>query len=303
MLSFVLGVLLTSSLILIFRTFPTFRINTFQAVVVNYCVCVLTGWITFGNYRQFFQLDFTETWVWQSMMLGALFISTFYLMAITTHQAGVTVTTVVNKISLVIPVAFSLFIFKTSTKLFDWINYSGLLLALGAIILSSIKKESPQSFQKIGILSLLLPFVVFVMSGLVDLTSSYLSWRFVTPERFEIFPILAFSGAASIGLVILLGQMIFLRKFPDFRSMVGGVSLGIPNFFSFYYMILALQYFQNNGSLMFPIFNISVILVSTAVAWSVFKEKLTTINQLGMLMAVLAIIAVAYQEIYIYFKF
>jgi drug/metabolite transporter (DMT)-like permease len=299
MLNFALSAVLTSCLIISFRTFQIFRINSFQAVVYNYWVCVFTGVITFGNLNEILRLNVREPWVWQSMSLGGLFISVFYLMAVTTHRVGVTITTVVNKTSLLIPVCFSLFVFGTASKQFDLINYGGLILAVCAIVLSSYKKANTDTPANSSlIVSMILPLWVFVGSGLVDLAASYLSWQYITPERSAVFPILAFGGAGSIGLIILVFQSVHARKLPSLKSAFGGTYLGIPNFFSFYFLILALQDFKQDGALLFPLLNIAVILISALVAWVLFKEKLSALNRVGMLLAIIAIVAVAYQEIW-----
>ena len=79
-------------------------------------------------------------------------------------------------------------------------------------------------------------------------------------------------------------------------SLAGAVTLGIPNFLSFYTLLLALSAFGGNGALVYPIYNIGVILVAAAVAGFFFHEKLSTANRIGLGLAVLAIGLLSWQQ-------
>ncbi|RYF50001.1 MAG: EamA/RhaT family transporter, partial [Cytophagaceae bacterium] len=142
MLFLSLSILLSVFLLLNFRLFPRYEINTFQAIVFNYPVCFLTGWLLLPS-GQSFTIDFSQTWTWLSLGLGVGFILTFLLSGASTQRTGITATSLANNLSLVIPVCFSLFIFRTGggASGFDTLNYLGLVLAVVAVGLSTYKKE------------------------------------------------------------------------------------------------------------------------------------------------------------------
>ena len=48
---------------------------------------------------------------------------------------------------------------------------------------------------------------------------------------------------------------------------------------------------------MYPIYNIGVILISTLVSIMFFKEKLNALNIVGLILAVVAIFLISWQEI------
>ena len=131
---------------------------------------------------------------------------------------------------------------------------------------------------------------------MVDTIINYANIYHIDEAGTRIFPVQAFFIAGVIGAARLYfkGER-FMR-----RSIFGGIYLGIPNYFSIYFVLKALTAFENDGSLMFPILNISVILVSSFVALIFFRERLSWINWFGLLMAIGAIYLISYQEIMAY---
>lgn len=120
-----------------FRSFSHFKINTFPAIVVNYFVCMVTGLVYAGPQNVFSQWQCKANWLWPAVFLGIIFVSTFYLMARTTQLRGVSVATVASKMSLAIPVIFSLFVFKYGVQNLDAWNKLGIVLSLAAIFMVS----------------------------------------------------------------------------------------------------------------------------------------------------------------------
>jgi drug/metabolite transporter (DMT)-like permease len=290
----VLCTVMSVAIFLSFRSFSQFRINTFQAIVVNYVVCVITGLAFIGEWDILSVIDVGASWFPYAILLGILFIFTFYLMALTAQKISVTVSSVANKMSLVIPVAFSLFVFDVELKQFDWVNYSGIILAIAAIYLSSIRKKSElkmvEGLPK-GIL--FLPVIVFLMGGIIDTLFNYVSYLHLPEGQEAVFSVLIFLSAGIIGILTL-----FIRNRQlEFKSFIGGLYLGIPNYFSIYFLVRALESFQNDGAFVFPVLNIGIILFSSFFSILLYREKLTWLNQLGLFIAIIALVFLSYQEI------
>ena len=91
MLFLALSVALSVLLLLNFRLFPRYEINTFQAIVFNYPVCFLTGLLLLPA-GQSFTIDFGQTWTWLALGLGVGFILTFLLSGASTQRMGITAT-------------------------------------------------------------------------------------------------------------------------------------------------------------------------------------------------------------------
>ena len=290
----ILAILINALIFVCFKYFGVLKVDTLQAIVVNYFVCVITGFVFLGDWEILSLSIFSRPWFLAALMLGIVFISTFFLMAYTTQNAGITVATIAAKMSLIIPVLFSLFIFKNATKHYDFWNVLGIVLALVSIVLTSLKKEEQKRhlFQSLKLLGL--PVLVFVLSGVIDTTLNFVSDTYLTSAQDQAsFPIVNFGVAGIAGLILtFISKSRWQRK-----SVVAGIALGVPNYFSIYLIIKVLDFFHNDGAFTFPILNMGIILTSTLFALLLFKERLSVINKLGVALAVLALILVAYQEI------
>jgi drug/metabolite transporter (DMT)-like permease len=294
MLHFSLAVLLTVSLYLMMRAFPRYKVDTFQAIVFNYYSCVVTGLLLMPSFDQFKVISWGLPTL-LTLLLGIVFIAVFLLMGLTTVKVNVTVASLAGNMSLVIPVLFGLLVFRNNNKDFTWLNYLGLILALVALALSTIKKDN-NSTTKLGS-AWVLPLVLFVASGLSNTLINYLNMTYYTADQSSLFTIIACSGSIVAGTSLLVYRIFSGQATFHFRHVVAGLLLGIPNFLSFYFLLAALADFGNSAAFVFPIYNILCMLVSALAAWILFKEKLEPVNKIGLVVAILAIILISYQEL------
>lgn len=297
-----LSILLSVLLLLNFRVFPRYEVNTFQAIVFNYPVCFLTGLLLLPA-GQSFTIDFSQTWTWLAFVLGVGFILTFLLSGASTQRMGITATSLANNLSLVIPVCFSLFIFKTGGKVFDALNYLGLILAVIAVGLSTYKKEAPatdsakSTSRRLGA-NVLLPVAVFLFYGATNTMINYMNIHYIpSAEKTIQVTLTMVLGAIAAGLLMLAIRLIQGKETFQPRSLLGAVTLGVPNFLSFYTLVLALSAFGGNGAFVYPLYNIGVILLAALMAALFFREQLTTANKIGLGLAVLAISLISWQEL------
>ncbi|MDX5348773.1 MAG: hypothetical protein LPJ89_04725 [Hymenobacteraceae bacterium] len=300
MIYLLLCILCTTSLIFIFKVYEQFKVHTFQAIVINYLTCIVIGILMPDNKFDFSSDILTQPWLYTAMLLGSIFIGTFYLIALTTQQVGITAASVATKISLVIPVLFSLLVLQNNLKDYTLLNYAGMAVALVAIVLASVRPQEHASPTASGVLVMLLPFIVFLNSGIADVIINYTNHHFLKPDEAGLFTMLTFTTSAVIGSLVLLYQIIFNKVPFAIRSILAGVLLGIPNYFSIYFLIKALSAFENDGAFLFPVNNIGIILAGAAGAVLIFNEKLSKTNVAGIGLAVLALALISYQEILTY---
>ena len=302
MLFLALSIVLSVLLLLNFRVFPRYDVNTFQAIVFNYLVCFLTGWLLLPA-GQSFTIDFSQTWTWLALGLGVGFILTFLLSGASTQRMGITATSLANNLSLVIPVCFSLFIFRTGGKVFDALNYLGLALAVLAVGLSTYRNPSETSAtadattRRIGA-DVLLPVGVFLFYGATNTMINYMNIHYIPSADKTIQVTLTMVlGAVVAGLVMLVVRLIQGNEAIQGRNLVAAITLGVPNFLSFYTLLLALSAFGSNGAFVYPLYNIGVILLAALLAALFFREPLSTANKIGLALAVVAIGLISWQEL------
>lgn len=300
MLSLCLSILLSVALLLNFRIFPRYQVNTFQAIVFNYPVCFLTGYVLLPV-GQSFSIDFAQTWTYLALGLGVGFIITFLLSGASTQRMGITATSLANNLSLVIPVCFSLFVFGTGGKAFDALNYLGLLLAVVAVGLSTYKEgEASKEEREQGRLGagVLLPVAVFLCYGATNTMINYMNLRYIpSADKTVQVTLTMVVGAIAAGLLMLAVRLTQGKETFQPKALIGAVTLGVPNFLSFYTLLLALSAYGGNGAFVYPLYNIGVIGVAALVAAVFFHERLSVLNKVGLVLAVLAIGLISWQEL------
>ncbi|MET3126710.1 drug/metabolite transporter (DMT)-like permease [Arcicella rosea] len=297
MIDLLLSIIFSVLLLINFRLHPRFGVNTFQTIILNYPVCIITG-LLFLPENQHFSLDLSETSTLLAMLLGVGFVITFMLSGISTQRIGMAMTSLANNMSLVVPVIFSLVVLKMSSS-FDTLNYLGLILAIVAVVLSTFKKSESDSSNKKENIDWLLPIAVFVMYGITNTTFNYLNAKYVTASGTTIpFTLTILVGSVLIGGIVLGIRIMQGKEKLVLKSLVAAVPLGIPNFLSFYYLLKALDAYQNNGAFVLPIYNIGVIVGSALVAFIFFQEKFTLLNKIGLILAVMAIGLISYQGLF-----
>lgn len=293
MLQILLCVLMNVGIFVSFRLFGLLKLNTLQAIVFNYITCVITGLVFIGNFKTISSLTFTEPWIFIGIGLGGVFIGTFYLMAITTQKFSITVSSIATKMSLVIPVLFSLLILGIHSKDYTIFNYTGMAMAIIAILLSSYKEKKIKTEALSGF-DLTLPVWVFILGGIIDSSINYTNHTFLTTREEAVFPIIIFASAAIIG-----GMVVLIQKQPITRkNILGGVALGIVNYFSVYFLLTSLSAFQNDGAMVYPLINVGIILIGAVVSIMFFNEKLSKINIVGIVLALVSIGLISYQELF-----
>lgn len=296
MIYLLLTVALNAYLIVAFKIFERFKVDSLQAIVANYWVCVVTGSIFNGRFPVGMQ-SADQPWLGWALLMGAAFISIFNLIAYCTKEDGITTTTIANKLSMVIPVAFALWLYGDKMSVLKGL---GILLAGPAVYLSSKTKEGDDSKKQ----NLWLAALLFVASGLLDTLVNYVAHEYFTtkdPAADEqgqtIYLIHAFTSAATIG-TLLVGYLLVTggRRFAA-RNLLAGLALGVPNFFSIYFLMRLLQTGFLPGSAAIPVNNIGIVLLASLTAIFFFKEKAGTPRIIGMVLSVAAILLIMFSDL------
>ncbi|MAT90533.1 MAG: hypothetical protein CMC35_07550 [Flavobacteriaceae bacterium] len=281
-----LSILASTLIFVAFKLFDRFRINTLHAIVVNYVVACATGLIGYGTSFSIATIP-ERGWFYFSVALGALFILIFNLMAITTQRSGLSVVSVATKMSVVVPILFGLLYYKEELGVFKGI---GIVLALIAVYLASNKNEDG---LQIKTKNLIYPVLVFLGSGIIDTSIKFLEDKYVAEDEVPLFSATIFAAAASIGLIILLQQKLKGTFVFAWKNVLGGIALGIPNYFSIYFLVQALRSGILESSGIFTVNNVAIVMCSTLVGIALFKERLLPKNWAGIGLAVISIILIA----------
>jgi drug/metabolite transporter (DMT)-like permease len=283
MVYLILSILFSVLLLVNFRLHEKYQVNTTVAILLNYPVCFLTGW-----FHQIDAIPFNWPGIGQSigiLALGVGFVITFLFSGISTQKNGMAVTSLANNLSLVIPVLFGLFFMGQLAHL-KWVTVIGLLLAFGSIYLFN-----PQINKLENKGSYLVLLAVFIGYGLTNTAFSYLNSSVSSIVGGTIpFMLMALVGSIIASIVVLNVQFSRDQLVFNKQSILASIPLGLPNFFSFYFLLKALDFYKSDLSVVLPVYNIGVIACSSLVAWLFFKEKLNSKQLFGLLFGVISIV-------------
>lgn len=285
MLDLAISICCSSLIFVIFKLYAVYKIDTLYAIITNYVVACIVGLFFYSGEINPSEIAH-QSWFLGTLFLGFLFIVVFNLIAKTSQTIGVSVASVATKMSLVIPVIFGVLVYREELGI---IKVIGILLALVAVYFASIK-EKQISIKKSA---LILPILVFLGSGIIDTSIKYVQEVHIKENEFPLFSATVFAAAAMAGLVFIGFKTLKTPFKINLRNVLGGIALGIPNYFAIYYILRALQNPILNSATVFTINNVAIVILSTLLGIILFKEQISPKNWGGIALAIISIILVA----------
>jgi len=252
--------------------------------VFNYLTAFIVGMLV--NQTGFSPAVFVgQPWAIGCFLIGFLFISVFFATAKTAQANGIGVASIASKMSLIIPIFSGVFIFNESLNLFKIV---GVLLALVAVFFAT-KKEG----LSINKDYFLYPILVFFGAGIIDSSLNYFQVKLIPAQDVGLFSLASFLMAFLAGVLILTVKTFIQPEKILGKSILGGIILGIPNYFSLYYLIEMLDHPTFNSATIFTIHNVSIVIFTTLMGVLFMKEDLSKKNLLGLGLAILSIVIVS----------
>ncbi len=282
MIYLLLGILSSTLIVVLFKTMAKKDIKLLPVIVFNYFIATALGLLLNSVELNFVKIIESD-WFVGAIFIGALFIIGFFLIGYATQKIGISITTISNKMSVVVPILFSIIYFNEDLNLLKII---GIILAVIAIILSSFKKQKKDPISpKYIYLPIFLFLTIGTMDSLVKLSQSKFD-----EATIPVFTAVTFGIAGIIGIVISLFSRTGFKNYFNKRTISHGVLLGLLNYGSLYFVVSALTFSGLDSSIVFGINNIGIIVLSIIVAFTFFKEKIKPINWIGIVISIIAII-------------
>lgn len=266
-----------------------YHIDVYQAITWNYSIAIFLTWF-------FFKPSITNLQgapIYNYLALGVLFPSLFVIMASSVRVAGIVRTDVAQRLSLFIPIISAFLIFGEAV---NTVKLIGIVLAFIAILCSIPWKKSTSrlSNKEAGKGSWIYLLIVFLGFGVIDVLLKQLTKVNNVPFSTAIFII--FILAFTLSFIGLLYQVFTKKMRFSWPHILIGWVLGLFNFCNILFYLKAHKALANNPSSVFSSVNIGVIVVGALVGMLVFKEKLSTLNRIGLVIAILAIIVIYFPQ-------
>lgn len=257
-----------------------------NCVVVNYLMATILGFIVCGSVPV--GEIVAAKWFSVGVVLGFLFIATFVIVGISSSKSGIAITTVASKMSLVIPMSFSIIAYGEALSLFKIL---AIALAVTSVFLCTYRPRSRQG--KADIWRILLPLLLFVGMGINDSLVVYSRHSLGAGDTAALFTATLFGMSLLFGIIYSLVKKGTMRLFACAKTWIYGGLLGAFNFGSIYFVIMTMNSGILETSAIYGICNISTVLLSIIIGRMFFGEKLTGFNVAGGLLALGTIVLMA----------
>lgn len=278
-------IVVNAYVVILFKVFDRKKVSILPAIVINYFICVITGYAVFRAPSSLSEV-INAPWLPFAIFLGFVFITVFNLVGLTVKEFGVMISTIFQKMSLIGPALVGIVFYAESLSGY---KLAGLIFAIAAILLIS----HPEKEVKWQDTKLWLPFAMLLGSAILEITLYYVNIEGYADNADPVFIMTIFMNAGILGTIILWMRSnkagIKLGK----KEITGGIALGIPNFFSIY-LVLYLLDGGLEGSTLFPINNVGILFLTGLTGIYFFKEKMDQLKIIGFLAALISITLIAF---------
>lgn len=284
----ILTILATAWIMIGLRELKRWNINLLQAITWNYIAAAALGFVQSPAALANVAAESGALYI--GLYLGVAFIALFFLMGTVAQKVGVGYMTVVTKMSLVIPTIFAWQFYGDEMT---WLKGVGMALAIASVVLINYRPGNPVKLSegdspRAKWVSILLIVILFLGSGVNDLLFKVFGAEYSDTVSSVDFPVVIFSFAGAIGIAICAFQIMAGKVKFETKAIIGGVIIGLPNFFSILGLVESLNYFP--GTVFFPVNNTSLLVVTAVVGILVYKEKFNLFNAIGLALAVTAVL-------------
>jgi len=282
MLYILLSICFSVTVSVLLKLAKRYHIDVLQAITWNYFAAILLTWFIYKPQLQNLQ----AAPVYNYLTLGILLPLLFVILATSVRFSGIVRTDIAQRLSLFIPILAAYFVFGEAL---NSLKIIGIAIGFAAII-CSIPWQKGRGSAASGSWFYLL--IVFVGMGIIDVLFKQLSAFQAVSYTTSLFVVFVLAFICSfIGLLIKIARKKTRFSWP--HILIGGV-LGIVNFGNILFYLKAHRALANHPSTVFSAMNIGVIVLGTFVGLFIFKEKLSTLNKIGVFLALLAIIVITY---------
>ena len=233
-------------------------------LAVNYAVCLAVAWLYTGAAAPVgegvaFPLAL-------GAVNGAIYLGGFLLNQLSIRENGVVLSATFMKLGLLVPMVVAIGFFGERPGI---AQLGGFALAVAAILLINLEKGQSAPPRK-GVLVFLL-----LLGGMGDAMSKVFE-ELGRGEQGDLFLLLTFASALVLSVIVVLWR----GEKPGLPELLFGVVVGVPNYFSSRFVLLALG--ELEAVLVYPTYSVGTMLVLLVVGAAAFGERLASRQRVAM---------------------
>ncbi|MFA5850495.1 MAG: EamA family transporter [Bacteroidales bacterium] len=283
----IIHILFALGMFISFKLVDIKGLNRYQTMFINYIIAITLTIIDMDVAVEDISTQYSLKLILPSVIIGFLFIANFILMMLSIQKVGMGLTTALNKMSVVIPVLIGIIYLGQNTSII--LKATGIVAALVSFWLVLFQKKG-----KASLLSYLLPISVFLVSGTID-TLMELSKKLLIslPNEQELFLLGVFGTAFIFSIIFVIGDIVLNKSLQKFTlvTVYIGIMMGLFNYLTS--KMLLINVGRMGGSIVFPIHNSSVVMLTALIGFFFYKEKFSNKQWWGIALAVISVALIA----------
>lgn len=307
MLYLVIAILFGSLFSVMLKICQQWKVDTLQVILFNYVFAflitlapILYRMIGPGGGIPVQDFVLSKNSIGACVLQGLLFLAGFYTMDRGTFHCGVALTTAAARAALVLPVLLSWMLLDQPAP--SWIAV-GLILASMALIVLPAEDEEPveavpagkseKALRRTAALALVAVFLAYGFSDFMLKIAQHSVERVsgdnpaLMANQMRALTCTIFLMASVFGLLLCLAKGSFRKHKVTWRSLVGGLALGLINIGCTSCVLKALGVLPTGT--FYPLYNIGIVILATLIGVIFFKEKLKWLQVGGLALAIAAI--------------
>lgn len=295
MIYLILAILCSSSIAMIFKISEGQNLNRLAVTSFNYlCASLVALFMLLVDFPELgveggsfesvvlknetlFSLNSSVFWgISVGVFAGVFFFLSFLFYQKSVRESGMSLSGAFGKLGILIPMLFSLVIWREYPRILQW---TGIAMALLSILLLNWPFGRSGNGVKVSLI------LLFVSGGLAEFTNK-LFQNYTVPGYKNVFLLSVFSSAFLISFLVLSKSRTQFKK----REVLTGFLVGLPNLFSSFFLIAALESIK--GSVAFPVYSAGSVALISFGGFVVFGEKLRRLEVFALAMVLLSLIMV-----------
>lgn len=213
---------------------------------------------------------------------GILYFLGFIYLQKAVRESGVSLAGSFSKMGVLVPMILAIFLWNELPTGMQWV---GIFLAMISILLANIHLSHPSGIMA-GFQPVLL--ILFLTVGMSEFSNKVFQ-RYGVLDMKSLFLFFVFTTA----LLISGWKMFKQKKKIHVSHLLTGITVGIPNYFASFFLILALS--QLKTAVVFPVYSAATIVLISLAGWLFFNEILKFRERIAVGLIVAALILVNIQ--------
>lgn len=278
---YLLLAILSSTLITLFMRLGEGKIrNNMGMFMTNYLICVVMSRISMGDMKLFTNEAGIRVAVGLGLFSGIMYLVSFVFMQWNMRKNGVVLTSTFTKLGVLVPTLMAIIVFREQPKLMQVL---GIVLAIAAIIIIHFDKDNAGDVQAAGGGFKIWLILQLLVSGFTDsLANIYDKAGSAALKDHYLF--YTFAAALVLAFIMALLKKEKICKW----DVIFGVIIGIPNYFSASFLLLALQ--SVPAIITYPVYSVGTIVAISVASVVLFKEQISSRKRVALLIVMLALV-------------